>query len=77
MLGTENVWKFSGSELLRPLKFLEEQTLLLGLVGPKYLGESIHWQRSISAVTPTAVGKQLLSHVLQRYLAATDLLHVY
>lgn len=82
MQDTKNILKFSGSELLRPLKFLEvpdkyRANPLLGLAGHGFRGEPTHRQTGISAVTFTAIEKQLLPHILQRYLAATNLLHVY
>lgn len=54
-----------------------EQTLLLGLEGCGHRGEPTHQQTGISAATFAAIEKQLLPHILQRYLAATNLLHVY
>lgn len=47
-----------------------EHSLLLGLAGHRHGGEPALWQTGISAVTSTLSEKELLPHVLQRYLAA-------
>lgn len=54
--GTENVLKFSGSGLLRPLKFLEVPSKcranpLAGLGGTQASRGAAHWQTGISTVT--------------------------